>query len=588
MSQMSQPEKQTGFHSISYEITAEKLQTSVDTGLSSEEAASRLATYGHNILQEGKKKSLLIMFYEQFKSVMIIILLAAAAISAALGEYTDTAIIALVVVLNAVLGVLQENKAEKALEALKKMSSPYARVLRGGEVSSIKSEDIVPGDVILMEAGDFVPADIRLTESASLKIEEAALTGESVPSEKDALAVTEDKSVVGDRINMAFLSSSVTYGRGRGIAIATGMDTEVGKIAGMLSKSEAEETPLQKKLAELGKYLSIIVVAVSVIIFITGVLQKRDYFEMFLTAVSLSVAAIPEGLPAIVTIVLALGVQKMAKRNAIIRKLPAVETLGSTEIICSDKTGTLTQNKMTVKEIYINDTVFKGTLVDREMPALDIFMQVMALCNDSRLPAAGTDAENSAPGALGDPTEVALVNYAFKNGYNKNELEKSYPRKNEIPFDSARKLMTTVNLVGSSIRIMTKGAPDMLVERCTHISIDGKTLPFDDTFKEKAAAANSEMGSKALRVLAMAYRDLDASGSEKLQEASLTSEETETDLVFLGLAGMMDPPRYEVKDAVRVCREAGMRPVMITGDHRDTAAAIARELRISEKDSEII
>ncbi len=559
-----------------------------DTGLTDEEAAARLEKYGKNKLEEGKRKTVLRMFYEQFKSLMIIILLAAALISGFLGEYTDTVIILVVVILNAVLGVLQENKAEKALEALKKMSSPFARVIRGGTAKSIKSEEVVPGDLILIEAGDFIPADIRLSESASLRIEESALTGESVPVEKMTAAIPEADTVVGDMTNMAFLSSSVAYGRGKGIAVGTGMDTEVGKIADLISKAENEETPLQKKLAELGKYLSILVVVISIIIFTAGVLQKRDYFEMFLTAVSLSVAAIPEGLPAIVTIVLALGVQRMAKRNAIIRKLPAVETLGSTEVICSDKTGTLTQNKMTVKEIFLNDTINTLNNVDRHEPGIGVFMQVLALCNDAKLPAAespilkdGSD-EQSAMRVLGDPTEIALVNFAADNGYNKNDMEAEYPRKNEIPFDSIRKLMTTVNLIGENPRILTKGAPDMLVERCSHIFINGEILPLDDTYKEKINAANSDMASKALRVLAMAYRDID------LLPDNLTSAETENHLVFIGLTGMMDPPRYEVKDAVRICREAGMKPVMITGDHRDTATAIAKELSMIQYESEVI
>lgn len=550
---------------------------STSAGLSTHEVADRLQKYGKNELEEGKSKSLLMKFLEQFKDVMVIILLIAAVISGFMKELADTFIILAVVIINAVLGVLQESKAEKALAALKKMSSPNAKVKRDGEVRVIKSQDLVPGDIVLLEAGDFVPADMRLLEASSLKIEEAALTGESVPVDKSIAVISEADIVIGDRKNMAYSTSTVTYGRGMGIVTGTGMKTEVGKIAGYISGEEQEQTPLQKKLAEIGKFLSIGIVVIALVIFTVGVLEGRDYFEMFLTAVSLAVAAIPEGLPAIVTIVLAMGVQKMAKNNAIIRKLPAVETLGSTEIICSDKTGTLTQNKMTVKEIYLNGILRPTSEVRAQDTGMELFAQTMALCNDSKV--SGTREKQE---VIGDPTEVALIHFAAEKGYQKGEMERQLPRKDEIPFDSDRKLMTTLNDKDGQILSFTKGAPDVLLEKCTHILINGKIEPMQDQHHKGISEANASMAGRALRVLAMAYRPLDS-----IPDA-VSPETLETDLTFVGLVGMIDPPREEVKDAVRVCREAGIRPVMITGDHRDTAAAIARELGIIQSDNEVI
>lgn len=555
-----------------------KLFGSSEQGLLEEEAARRLEKFGRNELAGGRKKSKLEMFLEQFKDVMIIILLIAAAISGAMGELTDLTIILFVVVLNAVLGVVQESKAEKALEALKNMSKPFAKVKRGGQVVHIKSEEIVPGDIVLIEAGDFVPADMRLTEVASLKIEEAALTGESVPAEKSTECIDKDDIALGDRKNMAYLGSSVTYGRGTGVVTATGMKTEVGKIAGYLAQGDTEETPLQKKLAELGKILSIGVIVIAVIVFLAGILQGRDYLEMFLTAVSLAVAAIPEGLPAIVTILLAMGVQKMSGRNAIIRKLPAVETLGSTEIICSDKTGTLTQNKMTVRELYADGKSIPAGDAEAHIEELELPIQIMTLCNDSRYSRASDGLET----VSGDPTETALVSFAAKLGRYKNDLEAEFTRTGEIPFDSDRKLMTTINKTGKGFRILTKGAPDVLIERCSHIIRSGEVENINSELKNEIHMANSSMAGKALRVLAVAYRD-----TESFPE-SLEPSNVEKGLVFAGLIGMMDPPRMEVLEAVRVCREAGIRPVMITGDHRDTAAAIAKELQIIKSDSEVL
>lgn len=566
----------TIFHTLTVEETFSKLSVAPG-GLDTQEASGRLAQYGRNELREGRKKTLLGRLLDQFRNVMVIILLVAAAISGFLGEWTDTVIILAVVVLNAILGVVQESKAEKALEALKQMSKPFAKVKRNGVVSQLKSEEIVPGDIVLLEAGDFVPADMRLVEVASLKIEEAALTGESVPVEKSTAQIDKKDIVIGDRKNMAYLGSSVTYGRGVGLVTSTGMGTEVGKIAGYLNAEEADQTPLQKKLEEMGKFLSVAVVVIAVVIFAAGVLQGRNYFEMFLTAVSLAVAAIPEGLPAIVTILLAIGVQKMAKRNSIIRKLPAVETLGSTEIICSDKTGTLTQNKMTVREVYIHGAIVPSAEAGKDLDELKLPIEIMTLCNDSRF-----DRADGKFTVGGDPTETALVSFAAENGIYKDELEKTHIRRAEIPFDSDRKLMTTINEVDGGYRVMTKGAPDVLIERCTGILADGKVEPITPAHLEDIRNANRRMATKALRVLALAYRD--TAGVPEVTDAAAV----ENQLVFAGLVGMIDPPREEVKEAVRVCKQAGVRPVMITGDHRDTAAAIAKELQIIESDEEVL
>lgn len=557
-----------------------KVLTSLNTdheGLTSGEAVQRKEIYGRNELEEGHQKNLLEMFLEQFKDLMVVILLIAAAISGFMHELTDTIIILFVVIINAVLGVAQESKAEKALAALKKMAAPYAKVKRDGIVQDLPTADLVPGDIVLLEAGDYVPADIRLLECASLKIEESALTGESVPVEKETMVLSNPDLVIGDRKNMAYSGSSVSYGRGLGVVTATGMSTEVGKIAGHLSRSESQETPLQKKLAEMSRFLSIAIIAISVIIFIVGISRGREYLEMFLTAISLAVAAIPEGLPAVITIVLALGVQRMARRNAIVRKLSAVETLGSTEIICSDKTGTLTQNKMTVKEIYVNDNFGTGA-TPADANGLGIFMQVLALCNDAKT----SRNEDQSLNLKGDPTETALVKFASENGFQKDVLETMLPRADEIPFDSERKLMSTIHRMDNQFRVMTKGAPDMLLERCSRKLVNGQVKALTTEDKEAIQNANHDMAHKALRVLAIAYKDLD-----ELPEHP-KSETLETGLVFVGLTGMIDPPRPEVYEAVRVCAGAGIRPIMITGDHRDTAAAIAQELGIARDENEII
>ncbi|NQX43869.1 calcium-translocating P-type ATPase, SERCA-type [Paenibacillus tritici] len=588
-------QEKTAFHTLDASEVLKQLE-SREEGLTREQAAQLLERYGKNVLQEAKPQSLLAKFIEQFKNVMIFILLAAAILSGILGEWTDTVIILLVVILNAVLGVIQENKAEQALEALKSMSSPQARVRRGGQVTEIKSEELVPGDIVLLEAGNVVPADIRLLEAASLKTEEAALTGESLPAEKQAGVLEGHDLVIGDRTNMAYMSSSVTYGRGVGVVTATGMNTEVGRIAGFISEAENEVTPLQKKLDELGKYFTFIILGVCVVIFIVGWLEGRELLDMLLTSISLAVAAIPEGLPAIVTIILALGVQRMAKRKAIIRKLPAVETLGSTEIICSDKTGTLTLNKMTVEKLYVDGETVDADARLNETPGGELLLQAMTLCNDSSIddgtgaaeesPAKKPDASGgtrSGKAILGDPTETALVDYALSIGTDKRELEQRYPRVGELPFDSDRKLMTTIHkLDNGQFRVLTKGAPDVLVARCSHIYENGGGVPLTEEHTARITASNKKLADEALRVLAFAYRD------EAVQPAEPSPDKTERELVFVGLTGMIDPPREEVRDAVAVCRRAGIRPVMITGDHRDTAAAIARRLGIIDDDKAVL
>ena len=565
------------YHEISIEESLKRQQVS-QSGLSDPDVAKRRETFGLNALQEGKRKSLLRRILEQFANVMIIILVVAAVISAVVGEPADAAIILGVVILNAILGVLQESRAEKALDALKKMSAPFVRVQRNGQTLRIKTEELVPGDVVLLEAGDVVPADLRLLETASLKVEEAPLTGESVPVEKDAKAVVKADAVLGDRINMAYSGCNVTYGRSTGVVIAIGMDTEVGKIANHLSNEKETATPLQIKLAELGKILTFGVLGVAVVVFVVGLLNGHAVMEMFMTAVSLAVAAIPEGLPAVVTIVLAMGVQKMARKNAIIRKLSAVETLGSTQIICSDKTGTLTQNRMTVKEVFMNGVHEPVATFDGNDPGQELFMDGFMLCNDSR--ASASDA--GVTQWIGDPTETALVEFAEGKGYHKEHKETRHPRVNEIPFDSGRKLMTTVHPFGKGFRFMTKGAPDVLLGRCDRIFINDDILPMTPEHRDGVIQANRTMGEKALRVLALGIKNLES------QPENLDADTDEQNLIFVGLVGMIDPPRPEVIDAVRTCREAGIRPVMITGDHIDTASAIAREIGILREGDQVI
>ncbi|TPE21140.1 calcium-transporting P-type ATPase, PMR1-type [Clostridium perfringens] len=541
-------------------------------GLSSNEALRRLEKYGKNKLETKKKKTLFKQFLSQLKDVMIYILIIAAIISAFLGEISDALIILLVIIINAVIGVVQESKAEKALDALKELSTPKALVKRDGSLKEILSEDIVPGDIVIIDAGRYIPGDLRLIDTANLKIEESAFTGESVPSEKDASFLLDKEIPIGDQNNMAFMSTLATYGRGVGVVVGTGMNTEIGKIAKMIEQEENDETPLQKKLSELGKILGFLAVGICILIFIISFFQGRDLLEMFLTSISLAVAAIPEGLPAIVAIVLALGVQRMVKKNAIIRKLPAVETLGSVSIICSDKTGTLTQNKMTVTTVYTNDSYIKESEFNLNDNESKLLVDCMVLCNDA------TYSEKS---QTGDPTEIALLESPFKLNILKEKLEKEFKRIDEIPFDSDRKLMTTVNLVDDKkARVFTKGALDSILSICNKISINGKLLDFTKEYKAKVLENSNIMSDKALRVLAFAYKDI--------SKENIVLDSLEKDLVFIGMVGMIDPPRLEVKDSIKLCKSAGITPVMITGDHKNTAFAIANELGIAEDISQAI
>lgn len=555
-------------HSDEKRVILEALNTDATSGLSDSAAAEALEKFGKNRLEEKKKKSLVRRFFEQFCDVMIIILIAAAAISFGIavyeknpGEFFEPALILLIVVLNAIIGVMQENKAEKALEALQGMSAPHAKVIRNGRETVIDASELVPGDIIRLEAGDFVPADARLLTSASLKCEEAALTGESVPSEKSADADVKSDAPLGDRVNMIFSGCSVTYGTATAVVTATGMNTEMGKIAGLLNNESGEATPLQKKLSQLGKYLGFLAIGACVIIFIVGALNKLNIKELFMTSVSLAVSSIPEGLPAIVTVILSIGVQRMVKKNAIIRRLPAVETLGSAAVICSDKTGTLTQNKMTLVMAYADGMELED-LTDKSNNSNEVksLLLLSALCCNGTV----TYLPDGTEEHIGDPTETAIVAAAHKFGYETADINAKYPRKLEIPFDSDRKLMTTVNEIDGKQLVIVKGAFDVIADRCIAGNVD------------KAKGLTEQMSAQALRVLAVACKEIDSLSGD------LTSSVLEKDLTFLGLVGMIDPPRTEAIDAVAVCRKAGIRPVMITGDHVITASAIAKQIGIMQ------
>ena len=553
------------------------LKTNAENGLTAEEAKKRQEEYGLNELKAKKKKSLFVKFLEQFKDFMIIILIISAIISGVVGVaqgegFTDTIIILVVVVVNAIIGVAQENKAEKSLEALQKLSSHVAKVIRNGKLQVIQSKELVPGDIVILETGDYVPADLRIIEAVNLKAQEAALTGESVPVEKMAAKIEDEKIGIGDRINMLFSSSLITYGRGKAVVVETGMNTEVGKIADIINTAEEQETPLQQKLDKLGKTLGIVALAICAVIFVVGLLYGKEPIHMFMTAVSLAVAAIPEGLPAVFTIVLAIGVQRMVKRNAIVKKLPAVETLGSASVICSDKTGTLTQNKMTVEKVFCD-----GNLVNLEESAdmIDIKKLVYAsmLCNDTKI--------SEDDKLTGDPTETALVDMAFKLDFDPS-VYGMFPRVAEIPFDSDRKLMTTVHEENGKYVVYTKGGVDELLANCNSYILEGDIKTDLEEYKEIIRRYNMEMAQNALRVLAMAYKVLDHKPTAE------EIKELESNLTYIGMVGMIDPPRLEVKDAVQECKEAGIKTVMITGDHKITAIAIAKSLGILENDDEAI
>lgn len=538
------------------------------SGLTAEEAGKRLEQYGPNKLKGKPKKSILALFIAQLKDMLIYVLIGAAIITLIIREYADAIIILLVILLNALIGVVQEYKAEKAVEALQKMTTPRSLVRRNGEIIEINSEKVVPGDIIILDAGRFVPADLRLIESANLQIEESALTGESVPSSKDAdLILTDSRTPLGDKANMAFMSTLTTYGRGEGVVVATAMETEIGRIAKILDEDDNEMTPLQKRLDELGRILGYLAIGVCLLIFVIALIQGRDLMEMFLTAISLAVAAIPEGLAAIVAIVLALGVTRMSRINAIVKKLPAVETLGSVNIICSDKTGTLTQNKMTVVKHYTYSNLvdveqavhnLSGTTEQREL------IRSLVLCSDATY-------ENGQ--GTGDPTEVALVVLGDKYGLTKAELNTKHGRVSENPFDSDRKLMSTLNKEGDGYRVHTKGAIDNLLKIADKALVNGKEVALTDDLRDMYLKMTEEMSDNALRVLGAAYKDTDS---------ILAPNEMEKGLTILGLVGMIDPPRLEVKASIDEAKSAGIIPVMITGDHKNTAVAIAKELGIAK------
>ncbi|MBE6165331.1 MAG: cation-translocating P-type ATPase [Streptococcus gallolyticus] len=569
---MSKEQSKALFYTQGKDETLEALQSSRE-GLSTAEAQKRLDEYGHNELEEGQKRGLLAKFLDQFKDLMIIILLVAAALSViteGTEGLTDALIILAVVILNAAFGVYQEGQAEAAIEALKDMSSQIARVRRDGHVVEIDSRELVPGDIVMLEAGDVVPADMRLLEAASLKIEEAALTGESVPVDKDLSVDVAADAGIGDRVNMAYQNSNVTYGRGSGVVVNTGMYTEVGKIADMLANADETDTPLKQNLNQLSKVLTYLVVGIAIITFIVGVFVRGEApLEGLMTSVALAVAAIPEGLPAIVTIVLSMGTTTLAKRNSIVRKLPAVETLGSTEIIASDKTGTLTMNQMTVEKVYTNGQLQSSA---SEIAKDNNTLRIMNFANDTKIDPNGK--------LIGDPTETALVQFGLDHSFDVREALKEEPRVAELPFDSERKLMSTIHKeADGKYFVAVKGAPDQLLKRVTRIEENGHVREITADEKKAILAVNKELAQKALRVLMMAYKYVS-------EIPTLESEIVESDLIFSGLVGMIDPERPEAAKAVAVAKEAGIRPIMITGDHQDTAEAIAKRLGIIEADGQ--
>jgi Ca2+-transporting ATPase len=570
----------------------ERLGVDPQHGFTAAQVAQLLEQYGPNALSEKKKQTMLQKLIAQFKDVMVLILIAASVVSAFLGEYIDASVIIAIVVINAILGVIQEGRAEKAIEALKKMTSPQARVLRDSQLRMVAAAELVPGDIVLLEAGDIVPADLRLLECQSLKAEEASLTGESVPVEKNATVMLPEKTALGDRDNMVFMSTPVTYGKGRGVVVGTGSATEIGRIADKLQAITDEVTPLQRNLNQLGKWLGIICLSVSAIVFLQGVLMGGNVLDMFMTAVSLAVAAIPEGLPAVVTIVLALGMKRMAEHHAIVKKLLAVETLGCVDVICSDKTGTLTQNEMTVTRLYAADQLIditgtgyspvgelvghedgqKGTISQEIRRLLEIGM----LCNDATM----IVKDDGSAGIIGDPTEGAMVVAAAKAGFVRTDLNALYPKVGDLPFDSERKMMSTFHngFPEGQLVSLTKGAPDIILNRCTAIMTNEGVEPLNEILRQEVMEINNEMAQSALRVLAFAYRVHEGKDQDK----------AETGMVFVGLMGMIDPARPEARDAIALCLKAGIRAVMITGDYRDTAVAIANDLGLRKPDDQVL
>lgn len=565
------------------------LTTDISSGLSSEEVNLRIEKYGTNELKEEKKKGFLSKIIAQFSDFLVLILIAAAIVSFVVGEEKDAIVILSIVIVNAFLGIYQEGKAEKSLDALKKMASPNAKVIRNGKIYEVPSSNLVPGDIVSLDAGDIIPADLRLVESSNLKIEEASLTGESLPVEKSSNINITDETSLGDRVNMAYMSTIVTYGRGKGVVVGTGHDTEIGNIATMIQSFDDEVTPLQKQLNQLGKVLGLATIFICIAVFGIGLLQKRPILDMFMVSISLAVAAIPEGLPAIVTIVLAIGMNKMVKKNAIVKRLLAVETLGSTTFICSDKTGTLTQNEMTVVKVYTDGKIvdvtgggynpsgeFKiddKTIDYKEIGDLQTILSIAALANDADL-----EKTETAYKVIGDPTEGSLITLAGKGGILKSDINKEYPRIEEIPFDSDRKMMTTFhkNYVPNKVVSFTKGAPDVIINRCNRISINGEVKEFTKSLKDEVLKVNSDFSKTALRVLSFAYKEYDS-----LPE-NISPELNEVDMTFVGLVGMIDPARPEAKEAIRHCKQAGIQTVMITGDYKETAFAIAKELGMVE------
>lgn len=572
-----------------------ELVTNLSYGLSNEEAAKRLEEYGRNELEEQAKKSFVSKVIAQFADFLIIILLIAAGISAFVGEKEDAFVILAIVIINAILGIYQEGKAEKSVEALQKMSAPNAKVVREGIVVTLPAAEIVPGDVVVLEAGDIIPADMRLLDTSNMKVEEASLTGESVPVEKDSKSQIAGSVGIGDRHNMGFSSTIVTYGRGKGVVVGTGHNTEIGNIATKIQSYDDEETPLQVKLNQLGKVLGTLTILICIVVFLLGSFQGRQVLDMLLTSISLAVAAIPEGLPAIVTIVLAIGMNRMAGKNAIVKKLLAVETLGATSVICSDKTGTLTQNEMTVVKAFVDDRILDiegggydpvgdvkcdGRRINiNSLPNLRNLVSVGSLANDAQL-----DNSSGIYKITGDPTEGAIITFAGKLGQTAEQLNMVYPRIGELPFDSVRKMMTTFhsNYINNKVVSFTKGAPDIVISRCTKIALNGKIVDFTDELKNRVLSVNKRFARSALRVLSMAYNiwnDVPENPSPDF---------VEKDMIFVGLVGMIDPARPEVKESIKLCKAAGIETVMITGDYKETAYAIAKDLGMVESETQAI